>query len=383
VFVLHVITALNVGGAELMLKRLVESRWRDSNIRHVVISLMDVGPIGQQLQAQNIEVHALGMHGFRDIPRILFSLRRLIGTLRPDIVQTWMYHADLLGGLAARWAGIRTVIWGIRQTDITKGGPRTTVWVRRVCAFLSYVVPHTIVCVAEASKRVHIELGYCARRMRVVPNGFDFRRLQASEAEVAALRIACGWLNDEVVVGCVGGFHPFKGFDQFVHAAGKVARQFESVRFLMVGRGLRPDNVELTRWIAQTGFPERFVLLGERSDVPACLAAMDVFCLSSRTEGFPNVVGEAMAMGLPCVVTDVGDAAMLLAGAGVVVPKEDAPALAQGMARLLRLSVEERRTLGRAARARIKNEFSMEQCTQRFEAVYADVLMFQAWLQSK
>ena len=88
-------------------------------------------------------------------------------------------------------------------------------------------------------------------------------------------------------------------------------------------------------------------------------------------------------MGLPCVVTDVGDAAMLLAGAGVVVPKEDAPALAQGMARLLRLSVEERRTLGRAARARIKNEFSMEQCTQRFEAVYADVLMFQAWLQSK
>jgi glycosyltransferase involved in cell wall biosynthesis len=128
------------------------------------------------------------------------------------------------------------------------------------------------------------------------------------------------------------------------------------------------------RWIDETGYADRFVLLGERRDVPVCLAAMDIFCLSSRTEAFPNVVGEAMAMGLPCVATDVGDVAVLMADTGVVVPKADPDALAQGVARLVALGPDYREQMGKRAKQRIRETFTMACVRQRFERIYENVL---------
>jgi glycosyltransferase involved in cell wall biosynthesis len=141
----------------------------------------------------------------------------------------------------------------------------------------------------------------------------------------------------------------------------------------MVGRGVDWENPELCGWIAQTGCQDRFVLLGERRDVPLCLSAMDIFCLSSRTEGFPNVVGEAMCMGVPCVVTDVGDAAFLVADTGVVVPREDAAALAGGLERLVGIGTTERQALGKRAKARILAEFSMQRAFERFTCLYKKI----------
>jgi glycosyltransferase involved in cell wall biosynthesis len=372
-YVLHIIAGLNVGGAELMLKRLVEPHDEGTGYRHAVISLTDIGTVGRQLQTLGVEVQALNMRSAADIPRTLWQLVRMIRASRPDVVQTWMYHADLLGGLAARIAGNRNVIWGIRTTEIQSGGSRITSIVRNVCAVLSRQVPHKIVCAAEASRRVHMALGYDAPRMVVIPNGFDLSRLVATPDQRAVLRARCGFSGDDVVVGSVGRFHPVKDQENFVRAAGLLAQQHTRVRFLMIGRGLDAQNRELVHWIQRTGHPDRFMLLGERTDVPTCLAAMDIFCLSSRTEGFPNVVGEAMAMGLPCVVTNVGDAAMLVAATGVVVPKEDPVALAQGLTRVLEMAHGARQQLGHEARARICAEFTIAHARERFEAIYACV----------
>ena len=370
VFTTHIIIGLNVGGAELMLKRLVESHHGSKAYRHTVISLTSIGKVGPQLQALGIEVHALGMRSALDFPRAMWRLVRLIRTSRPDVVQTWMYHADLLGGLAARLAGNRNVIWGIRTTDVKAGGSRATASVMKLCAWLSRSVPHTIVCAAEASRRAHIAVGYDAARMVVVPNGFDLTRLVATSAQRDTLRLQCGLGAGVVVIGYLGRFHAAKDQENFVRAAGMAVLLHSNIRFLMVGQNLDADNVQLAEWISATGCADRFVLLGERSDVPVCLAAMDLFCLSSRTEGFPNVVGEAMAMGLPCVVTDVGDARMLVAETGVVVPKEDSAALAQGMGRLLAMTSDVRQQLGRDAKKRIHAEFAMERASERFESLY-------------
>lgn len=368
--VIHIIIGLEVGGAELMLKRLVESHHCNLNRRNIVISLTSIGKIGAQLQDLGVEVCALGMQSALGIPRVIWKLTRLIRTTGPDVVQTWMYHADLLGGLAARLAGNRNVIWGIRTTEVSAGGNRVTAVVRWLCARLSRTVPHTIVCAADASRRAHIALGYDAARMVVVPNGFDLTALVATPAQRAALRLQCGFATCAQVVGFVGRFHRVKDQENFVGAAGLVARMHSNARFLMVGRELDSDNTLLAQWIDATGHADRFVLLGERADVPVCLAAMDLFCLSSRTEGFPNVVGEAMAMGLPCVVTDVGDAAMLVADTGMVVPKEDSAALAAGLGQLLAMSQDARQQLGQKARARIHAEFSMDRARERFESIY-------------
>jgi glycosyltransferase involved in cell wall biosynthesis len=366
----HIIIGLDIGGAELMLKRLIESHRGNANYQHTVISLTDIGVVGRQIQDFGFEVHALGMKSALETPRIIWKLVHLIRTARPDVVQSWMYHADLLGGLAARLAGNRNVIWGIRTTEVTTGGTSATVFVRRLCAGLSRTVPHTIVCAADASRRAHIAVGYDDARMMVVPNGFDLSRLVATPEQRDALRLQCELGAGVVVVGYLGRFHPDKDQANFVRAAGLMARLHGNARFLMVGRGLDANNAKLVQWISVTGYADRFVLLGERADVPACLAAMDLFCLSSRTEGFPNVVAEAMAMGLPCVVTNVGDAAMLVADTGVVVPKEDSAALALGLGQLLAMTPDARQQLGQQARARIHAEFSMDRARERFESIY-------------
>ncbi|GJH29538.1 glycosyltransferase [Caballeronia novacaledonica] len=367
---LHVIVALNADGAERMLQRLIESHIEDPRFRHVVCSLTTTGKVGEELAARGIDVHSLGMRSPLGFPRALWHLVKLIRKVRPDIIQTWMYHADFLGGLAGRLAAHKRIVWGVRTTDVKSGGSRVTVLLRKICAWLSYSVPQAIVCAAEASRRAHVSVGYDASRMMVVPNGFDVARLSATPEQRAAIRQQCGFEDGTVVVGILGRFHPVKDHENFVRAAGMLAARHPDVRFMMVGRDLDASNRELADWIAKTGFASRFVLLGERRDVPACLSAMDVFCLSSRTEGFPNVVGEAMAMALPCVVTDVGDAAMLVANTGVVVAKENTDALAAGLSRVVDMTPDERIRLGQMAKARIHAEFTMMRARERFEDIY-------------
>lgn len=369
--VLHVITGLAVGGAEMALYRLITGS-RGGDYTHAVVTLTPDGAMRKRFHEAGIE---LVIFNFNVSPvSQFFSLISLMRKIRPDIVQTWLYHADLLGGLAASLAGIRSVIWGVHSTNLVgSGASGTTRIARRLCAWVSRVVPHTIVCVAEASKRAHTAVGYDAKRMVVVPNGFELSQLAATGEQRALLRSQCGIGEDEVVIGSLGRFNPAKDPHNFVRAAEVLARRSPHVRFLMVGRGLDDDNAELASWIAHADCRDRFVLLGERADVPACLAAMDIFCLHSRTEAFPLVLGEAMAMGLPCVVTDVGDAPLMLADAGVVVPKEDSASLARELQRLVAMEPETRRRLGQKAKARIQAEFTLEQSRRQLEAIYLRV----------
>lgn len=369
--VLHIISGLAVGGAEVSLYRLI-LQLRGSDYDHTVVALTPGGGMSSRFEHVGIPLIVLDV---RHSP-LAHSLRlvRLIRTLRPDIVQTWLYHADFLGGLAARAAGNRKVIWGIHTTHLNIGCARTTSLVRRACALMSRWVPHTIVCVADAALRSHARVGYDTGRMTVVGNGFDPAALAASEAERSELRQRCGFGAGDIVVGTLGRFNLDKDHGNFVEAAGKLAAVDGRVRFLMVGRDLDANNQTLGRWIDNTGYADRFVLLGERDDAAVCLAAMDIFCLSSRTEAFPNVVGEAMAIGLPCVATNVGDVAVLLADTGVVVQKADPDALARGVSALIARGPAYRFALGQQARERIRSNYSMRGVGARFESIYDRVL---------
>jgi glycosyltransferase involved in cell wall biosynthesis len=371
---MHIIVGLNVGGAELMLKRLALSGQENHYHHHSVISLTNIGKVGEQLQVMGIEVIALHLRSPLCIFRVIWQLYRLIQIKRPDIVQTWMYHADLLGGIAARLAGNTKVIWGIRTTEIKSGGSRLTALICHVCAWLSRWVPHTIVCAAEASRLAHVAIGYDASKMKVISNGFDVERLVATKEQVDLLRKKCGFETDITVIGSIGRFHKVKDHENFIRAAGLISQNFSKVRFLLVGRDIVASNLELMAWINATGYADHFTLLGERTDVPVCLAVTDVLCLHSLTEGFPNVIGEAMTMGIPCVSTNVGDAALLIADTGTVVPKANSEALAQGLIQLIQMNSEERTKLGRKAKMRIHSKFTLDQCRKNFENLYQQVL---------
>lgn len=372
--VMHIIASLDVGGAEGMLERIVRAD-PGAISNTVVVSLTTMGVIGESLQSRGVRVYALGMTSLLSLPIVFFKLVGLFRKYQPQVVQTWMYHADLLGGVAARLAGCHAVVWGIRTTHLPDGGSRVTRQVRRLCARLSGLVPQRIVCAAEASRKVHVALGYDADKMVVVPNGYDFDRMIADPGARLALREGWGIPRSALVIGCLGRFNPAKDFATFVRAAGLVAAEVPNAHFLMVGRGLTESNRELASWIRGTGVAERFHCAGERLDVPGVLSSMDIFCLSSRTEGFPNVVAEAMAMGLACVATDVGDAAFLLGDTGRIVPPESPDVLAAGLINLVRLGEEGRSELGTAARARVRSEFSIQRALERFDAVYAQVMV--------
>lgn len=372
--IVHIIIGLGRGGAERALTRLLEGQRGNLDYEHVVISLIDLGRYGESIQQMGVSVHALGLKGTLGLPLIFIKLLVLLRKLQPDLVQTWMYHADLLGGLAAKLAGSPPVLWGIRTVDLGLGANPSTRIVRRLCALLSSWLPTLILCVAEAARQSHIAVGYDESRMLIVPNGFEVAQDEIADTDVFALRTAYGLNPDHLVVGCVGRFHPDKDHRNFVDAAILLRDEYPQARFMMVGPGLDASNSVLGSWIEAGDMKERFTLLGERSDIPLYLKAMDIFCSPSRSEAFPQVVGEAMRVGRPAVVTDVGDTSFVVGETAIIVERENAQALAKGMAKLLGAPAAQRDSLGRQAQARVCREFSIERTIELTVSAYARAL---------
>lgn len=365
----HIIIGLGIGGAELMLKRLVEGLNGKDGMQHSVISLTDLGPVGQQLLGNGTHVTSLGMKNALSIPSTFIKLRRELKKQKPDIVQTWMYHADFLGGLAAKSLGINSIIWGVRTTDVTLGRSKVTVALRDLCAWLSYSVPKVIVCASDAGRKVHEKVGYDSSKMCVIHNGFDLEKLKASPEQRKTLRYECGFIENHKVIGSVGRFNKVKNQQAFVEAAVLIAAAHENAMFMMVGRDNSWENQELVSWINQYNLQKRFVLLGEREDIPVCFSAMDFFCLHSKTEGFPNVLGEAMAMGLPCVATDVGDAKLLLADTGQVVSLT-VEELSYSFIHLLSLKDEQIRKIGAESKMHLHKNYTLKKTIASFLSIY-------------
>jgi glycosyltransferase involved in cell wall biosynthesis len=369
--VTHIISGLGLGGAEVMLARVLAHTDR-ARIDPEVISMTTRGLIGEEIVGRGIPVHTLGMRRGLPTPWHLPALIRLLREKKPDVIQTWMYHADLMGGLAGRRAGRIPVVWGIRHTDLRWGSARlTTILTARLNALLSGALPAAIVCNSEASRRIHERMGYAAAKLKVIPNGFDLDAFRPDPQARAEVRRELGIPPEAILVGNVARYHPQKDHRTLVRAAALLKATIPEVHFLFVGTGVSAENAALTESIRAAGLEGCVHLLGRRTDTPRLYAAMDLFCLSSsHGESFPQVVGEAMASGVPCVVTDVGDAAEIVGETGRAVAPGRAEELAAACEGLLRLPAAERRSLGEAARARIRERYAIESVVSHFAALY-------------
>lgn len=370
----HVATGLGVGGAEMALLNLLSHLDRQS-FECEVFSLSRQAPLAERIRALGVPVHVLGMRPGAPDPR---GYLRLVGHLRrfrPHLVQTWMYHADLLGGLAAPLASQPPVVWGIHLTVGEMSGLKAaTRLVIRLNARLSRRLPAVIVCCAEAALRTHAALGYDAARMRVIPNGIDLRRFAPQPAARARLRAELGLPAETPLIGMAARFDPHKDHRNFLRAAALLHRQRPEVHFVLWGREITLHNPDLAAWVRADGLEGVVHLLGLRDDSAALTAALDLATLSSWGEAFPMVIGEAMACGVPCVSTDVGDAALLLGETGRVVPRRDPQALARAWDDLLALPPSARQALGRAARQRVADRFSVEQMAGAYARLYEDII---------
>jgi glycosyltransferase involved in cell wall biosynthesis len=365
-----VITGLGTGGAETMLLKLLERIDRDSfDCR--VFSLTDLGEVGPKIAALGIPVEALEMRRSVPDPRALLALARRLKAIKADLVHTWMYHADLLGGLAGRLAGVRCIVWGIRNSDLdasrTGAGTRFVVGLN---SRLSGSLPTGILSCAEVARAAHIALGYAAAKFEVIPNGFDIERFHVDPKARASVRAELGLPATATLIGAVGRFDPQKNHLGLLRAAGLLRESHPLARLVLVGKGLDESNQVLVDAARREGLAESVYWLGRRDDIPRLMASLDVYVSSSYGEAFPNVVGEAMASGVPCAVTDAGDCAAIVSDTGRVVRVGDMQALAGALADLLALDSAARADLGRRARERVVAHFELGRIVRRYEDYY-------------
>lgn len=367
--IVHVISDLDTGGAEAMLAKLVQGMDR-ARFTNTVISLTNRGQLAEQIESLGVAVHTLGMRrGWPDLsalPRLI----RLLRTLKPTLVQSWLYHADLLSLLAVKWLGHPLLLWNLRcsDMDLTKYRPLTR-WVQRVLAWWS-AAPAVIVVNSEAGKQAHERLGYHPRRWEAIPNGFDLDQFRPDVKLRGMRRQEWRVPDDAVVIALVARVDAMKDHATFLEGACQITQARHRAYFMLIGK----DTELLAGTVVTMGLTERVHLLGYRRDVSSLLPGMDIVCLSSAFgEGFPNVLGEAMACGIPCVSTDVGDARSIIANTGLVVPPRSPSSLANALIELIDRGPAVRAELGRSARQRVASEYSLQHIIVRYEKLYLDL----------
>ena len=369
--VAHVITGLGMGGAEAMLVRLVAAL--DPNVENTVICLSSSGPMADRLRALGVHLTVLDLASG---PRALLGLPRLVGALRaarPDLVHTWMYHADLLGGLAA-WHCNIPVIWALHNSNLDPARlGRATVSLVHVLARLSHHLPRRIVSCSEFGRQTHEAIGYDPKGLVVIQNGFDCEQFHPDAEHRARARAEWGCGENDLVVGLVARFHPLKDHRTFVRAAGLALRTEPRLRFVLFGDRVTPENAELTSWAQQAGVSSRCSFLGAEPNLERRLPGLDLLVSSSVGEAFPLVIGEAMASGVPCVVTDVGDSALIVGDPARVVPASDPASLGNAIVRTVQLAPERRNAEIAQGMERIRNQFSLAQSASRYAALYREV----------
>ena len=346
-------------------------------VEHTVISLKGEGFYGPVLAASGIAVHYfdfgqfLRWRSFSEFRRLV----KMIAEISPDVVQTWLYHADLVGGLAARLAGCKAVVWGIRSASLSPllmgRFTRIVAW---LCARLSGFVPVAIATCSQEAAKVHKRLGYDASKFEVIANGFDLKIFKPDADARKRFRQAWGVSDNEVLLGCVARWDPYKDHANLLEAMSIARMGACQFRCVLVGGGLDDRNPALNELMAKYNLFGAIILAGKQSDISSVMNALDLHILPSASEAFPNVVAEAMACGVPAVVTDVGDAALIVGNTGWVVAPQNPSLLAQAVVNAV-AGVRSDGHLQRshAARQRIAENFSMEKMTQSYVHLWRSV----------
>jgi glycosyltransferase involved in cell wall biosynthesis len=372
--IVHLISSLNIGGAEMALHWLL-SRMDKQRFQNTVVCLLEIGPVGKHIQASGVPVYALGMRRGQPSLRGFWRLVRVLRRERPHILQTWLYHADLLGLVAATLLRVPSTVWNLRASNMDMSHYHyLSRWTVRLCALLSGW-PEAVIVNSEAGRTFHAQHGYHPQRWTLIPNGIDTQHFRPDTSARLAVRCELGLAPDTLLIGLIARFDPMKDHATFLRAAGHLASVDAQAQFVLAGEGVTGDNPELSALITQAQLNGRMHLLGPRSDIPRLTAALDIASLSSVSEGFPNVIGEAMACGVPCVVTDVGDAARIVGETGIVVPLRNPLALMEGWQQLIRVGAVGRKHLGCVARQRIQQNYSLEQIVQQYETFYRSLAL--------
>lgn len=371
--IVHIITGLNSGGAENMLYKLLKYSDREKYY-HEVISLMDEGVYGEKIKDQGIKVHCLNIS--RNNIRVKDMFKSLIRAIKIcknfDIVDTWLYHADIFGFIVAKILLNKKLIWNIRHSNLDKGvnKPRTLKIVK-INSFLSKYVD----CITYNSNKAlenHIKFGYKNKNSVVIPNGFELDKFKFDLGNRIRVRNELGLNEEQKVIITVGRWDIQKDYYTLLKALNELKKYYKNFKMIMCGTNLDYSNEELTDLIDTYDLRENIILLGRREDIPALLSAADIYVSSSLGESFSNAIGEAMACELPCIVTDVGDSKLIVGETGIIVEKQKPLELSNALKNMIHCKKNIK--YNSTARKRIAEKFSISIITKKFQSVYDNVM---------
>lgn len=374
--VLHVISGLKVGGAETFLLRLILALSDDVDPR--IVSLTSGGGMLPLLREAQVNVLELGLGGPAELmgfPSSVLRLSKEVRSWRPQIIQGWLNHGNVMALLMQRVLLRQSkVIWSIRQSFDELRLERLHTRMAIVLQSRFAAQPDAIICNSMRSREQFIELASRPTDVWVVPNGFDTSKFAPNPERRASARLLLGAKEDELVVAMVAREHAIKDYPCFIEAVGRAVRSVPRLRAVCIGRGVTSEKSGIPHLISKWNLETRCTLLEERWDLDRLYPGVDVMCLTSRAEGFPNVIGEAMACGVPCIATDVGDIASLIGDAGYTV----CPGCPEEVAKLIcgfaKLDREARARLGASARRRVQEMYSMSVAAKKYLRIYRDVL---------
>ncbi len=333
--ILFLIRALNQGGAQRQLITTASALQKRGYNTSVCVFYAG-GSLDDELRKTGVPLHSLEKKNRRDIIRFFISLLGYVKKERPDIIHSYLDVGNILSALIKIFMPKIRIIWGIRSSNMDM---KQYDWLWRTAGFVEKHLAglaDLIIVNSKAGLDYSADHGLPRKKMIVISNGIDTERFIPAPEAGEKIRSEWNVQTDDILVGLVARMDPKKDHMTFLSAAGQVVRQCPGVKFVCVGRGEKAEQERLEKACSDKGLEGKVIWAGLRSDMPAVYNAFDILCLSSGFgEGFPNVIGEAMSCGVPCVATDVGDSAMIIGRAGIVVPPSNHKKLAAGIVEMV------------------------------------------------
>ena len=369
--ILHVINGLDDGGAEGVLYRICVY---DKEHEHIVVSMQDLGKYGKLLISQGVEVRTLNISRLKTLPTAILKFRQILRETKPDLIQTWMYHANIFAGMLTKiFYAKKPVFWNIRCTIMKLGeAGLKTYLLTYLGSLLSYFIPDCIIVCANSIKSDHKQAGYKRSKIKIIENGFDLEYFKPPQK---SQDINNNFAARGLIVGVLGRFHPQKNHELAIKACSLAIMKGINLKLYLAGSGITTDEPALNISIRKYRM-ENFTELYEAfDDVRVFFKQIDVLLLPSKFgEGFPNVLAEAMAYGIPCIATSIGDSEKIIGQSGWVVPNQKPKEIVSAFEEIIEMRKNKSwLKIKNTARNRIEKNFSISKMITSYSKCWKDI----------
>ncbi len=370
----HIITGLSTGGAETMLLKLI-SGMDKTFFFNSVISLTKPGDMEKNFINAGIPTASLNLSPNFFNPLALLKLISLLRKEKSDIIQGWMYHANIASTIGSYISGLfAPVLWNIRscldEADKDKTPPKRII---KLSSHLSRS-PAAIIYNSRTSKEQHKKISFNNKKAEYIPNGFNCLQFTPNSILRSEYRNKFGISDKTICIGLIARYHPVKDHENFLRAAELLTQNYSDLCFVLIGKDADWKNGVMLNLINELNIRKKILPLGKQNNIHKLINILDIAVSSSYIEGFSNAIGEAMASGIPCVATDVGDSAYLVKDAGLIVPPRNPYKLCEALKRIIDMGEEDRSELGKKARKKIEDNFSLEHIVDQYQKLYRKII---------